>query len=347
MIRRLSDGKSRSVGFGEAACLLDLGVSHEFDTHVVRLVYSAMNTPLTIFDCDMDSGALIPVKSQMVKGAFRADNYITEQVLAISADGTEVPISLMYHRLTPLDGTAPCLLYGYGAYGVSLSASFDSNRLSLVDRGLVYAIVHVRGGGEMGNAWHHAGRAKYKIDGVADFVAAARYLVTKGYCAKSNIVSHGVSAGGALVAAAANMAPEIFSGVIAEAPFVDVLNTMLDATLPLTAQEWQEWGNPAASAAEFDQLARWSPYENVTAQPYPPVLAVIGLLDPRVTYWEAAKWVARLRAYQSGNSPILLRVNFNEGHVGSAGRIKKLVDTAVLYAFVLKVTGRALTASHA
>lgn len=346
MIRRLGDGKTRSVGFGEAACSLDLGVTHEFDTHVVRLLYSSMNTSLTTFDCDMDSGVLTPVKSQTVKGGFRADNYITERVLAISADGTQVPVSLMYHRRTPLDGTAPCVLYGYGAYGVSLSASFDSNRLSLVDRGLVYAVAHVRGGGEMGSAWHHAGRAKRKIDGIADFIAAARYLVARGYCGASNIVSHGVSAGGALVAAAANMAPEMFSGVIAEAPFVDVLNTMLDVTLPLTAQEWQEWGNPAASAVEFDQLASWSPYENVTAQPYPPVLAVIGLLDPRVTYWEPVKWVARLRARQTGDSPILLRINFNEGHIGSAGRIGKLADTALLYAFVLKVTGRALPASR-
>lgn len=344
MVMKLADGTTSPVELGEAVGALDLGISHEFDTHQVRLVYSSMNTPTTIVDCDMDSHAITLINVRRVSADFQADDYITRQILARSSDGTQVPISLLYHRQTPMDGTAPCMLNGYGAYGVSLPAQFDPARLSLVDRGWVHAIAHVRGGGEFGQAWHEAGRAARKPNGIDDFIGAAEHLVATGHCAAGRIVSHGISAGGALVAGALNKAPRLFSGVIAQAPFVDVLNTMLDGSLPLTAQEWQEWGNPIASLAEFSQLAAWSPYENVTKQAYPPVLAVIGLVDPKVTYWEAAKWVARLRTRQTGQAPILLKVDFNAGHTGSTGRMGQIADSALLQAFALKVTERASAA---
>lgn len=341
MVRRHSDGQTHAMSQGEAACALDLGVSHAFDTDVVRLVYSSMRTPPTVFDGDMNTGALTCIQRQSVGGGFDERAYLTKHVHAMSDDGVRVPVSLIVRRDTPLDGTAPCLLYGYGAYGVSLPAHFDADRLSLVDRGFVWAIAHVRGGGERGAAWHAAGKGEHKPNGVRDFIAAASTLVSEGYAAPGRIVVHGVSAGGALVGAAVNATPHTFAAVIAEAPFVDVLNTMLDATLPLTPLEWSEWGNPVASMQAFEQIARWSPYENVKPQAYPPVLAIHALTDPRVTYWEAAKWTARLRACQTAEAPILLKTRFQAGHSGASGRRDRIVDTALRHAFALKAVGLA------
>lgn len=341
MIRRHSDGQTRVLSLGDAACALDLGVSHAFDTDVVRLVYSSMRTPPTVFDCDMNTGVLTCIWVQPVGGGFDERAYMTKHIHAMSEDGVQVPVSLIVRRDTPLDGTAPCLLYGYGAYGVSLPAHFDADRLSLVDRGFVWAIAHVRGGGERGAEWHAAGKSEHKPNGIRDFIAAARMLVSEGYAASGRIVAHGVSAGGALVGAAVNATPDAFAAVIAEAPFVDVLNTMLDATLPLTPLEWPEWGNPAASAQAFEQIARWSPYENVKLQAYPPVLAIHALTDPRVTYWEAAKWTARLRACQHADAPILLKTRFHAGHAGASGRRDRIADAALRHAFALKAVGLA------
>lgn len=341
MIRRHSDGQTRAISLGEAAGALDLGVGHEFDTDVVRLFYSAMCTPPTVFDGDMNTGALTCIWRQSIGGEFDERAYLTKHIHAISDDGVRVPISLIVRRDIPLDSTAPCLLYGYGAYGVSLPAHFDADRLSLVDRGFVWAIAHVRGGGERGAMWHAAGKGEHKQNGVRDFVAAARTLVSEGYAAPGRIVAHGVSAGGALVGAAVNAAPHTFAAVIAEAPFVDVLNTMLDVTLPLTPLEWSEWGNPVASMQAFEQIARWSPYENVKPQAYPPVLAIHALTDPRVTYWEAAKWTARLRACQTADAPILLKTRFYAGHGGASGRRDRIADAALRHAFALKAVGLA------
>jgi oligopeptidase B len=340
-VRRHSDGDIRAVPLGQGSCALDLGVTHAFDTDALRLVYSSMRTPMTVFDVDMNSGALTRVSAQTIDGAFDEANYVTRQIQATADDGSTVPVSLIFHRNTALDSTAPCLLFGYGAYGVSIPAHFDAHRLSLVDRGFIYAIAHVRGGGERGVAWHAAGKGANKLVGVRDFIAAARALVEQGYAGIDRIVAHGVSAGGALLGAAMNEAPDVFAAVIAEAPFVDVLNTMLDASLPLTALEWPEWGNPAVSKEAFEQIASWSPYENVKVQAYPPVLAVQALTDPRVTYWEPAKWTARLRERQTRDAPILLSTRIDAGHTGSASRLDRIADTALLYAFAIKVTGLA------
>ena len=336
MIRRHSDGQTRALSLGDATCALDLGVSYEFDTDVVRLVYSSMCTPPTVFDGDMNTGALTCIWVQPVGGGFDERAYMTKRIHAISDDGVQVPVSLIVRRDTPLDSSAPCLLYGYGAYGVSLPAQFDADRLSLVDRGFVWAIAHVRGGGERGAEWHTAGKREHKTNGIRDFIAAARMLVSEGYVASGRIVAHGVSAGGALVGAAVNAAPDAFCGVIAEAPFVDVLNTMSDATLPLTPLEWPEWGNPASSALAFEQIALWSPYENVKLQAYPPVLAMHALTDPRVAYWESAKWTARLRACQLADAPILLKTRFRAGHAGASRRSDRIADAALRHAFALK-----------
>lgn len=339
VVRRHADGRTSSFDFGGGFYSLDLSASYEFDTDIVRLVFSSMAQPPITFDGDMESGNLIPVKTQRLNEYFRSSDYRVLRIHATTSDGMQVPISILAHRRTLFDGTAPCLLYGYGAYGVSLPANFDSQRLSLVDRGFIYAIAHVRGGGEMGMEWHSAGRGPNKLRGILDFIAVAQHLVKKGYCAEGNIVCHGISAGGALVAAAVNLAPAIFSGLVAEAPFVDVLNTMLDESLPLTALEWKEWGNPLASKKEFELIANWSPYDNVVPQKYPPVLALAGLSDPRVTYWEAAKWTARIRARQTSSAPILLNVKWNAGHIGATDRLERISTVALIYAFVLKAAG--------
>ncbi|WP_420223750.1 prolyl oligopeptidase family serine peptidase [Pigmentiphaga litoralis] len=339
VILKLDDGDRRVIDFEGGPGALDLGPAHEFDTSHVRLIRSSMHIPDRTFDCDMDTGQLTLIRVRSVGAGFDEADYICRRTHATSRDGTQVPVSVLFHRRTRLDGTAPCLCYGYGAYGISLPAAFDPLRLSLVDRGWVIAIVHVRGGGENGAAWHHAGRAALKPNGIADFVAAVRHLVEDRWCAPKAVVSHGMSAGGTLVAGALNQAPELFAGVIAQAPFVDVLNTMMDTTLPLTSVEWQEWGNPGASDVEYNQTAAWSPYENILAQTYPPVLAIAALRDSQVTYWEAAKWIAKLRKHQKGDAPKLLDMRVDAGHAGSPGQHGKVADAALMYAFALKVTG--------
>jgi oligopeptidase B len=346
MVRRHADGRVRAIPLGDATCALDFGATHEFDTGLVRLVYSSMRTPPTVFDADMDTGTLTRVWVQSIGGGFDENLYITKHTHAISDDGVRVPVSLVARRDTRLNGTAPCLLYGYGAYGVSLPAHFDADRLGLLNRGFVWAIAHVRGGGELGAQWHDAGKGQHKLNGVRDFLAAARMLVNEGYTAPGRIVAHGVSAGGALVGAALNTSPETFAAIVVEAPFVDVLNTMSDATLPLTPLEWPEWGDPIGSAQACEQLANWSPYENVTAQSYPSVLAMQALADPRVTYWEAAKWTARLRAHQLSQAPILLKIRIDAGHGGASGRQDRLADAALRHAFVLRAVGCASPMHH-
>ena len=250
-------------------------------------------------------------------------------------------MSVLYRKDTPLDGSAPCLLYGYGSYGISIPASFNTNCLSLVDRGFVYAIAHIRGGKEKGYAWYSKGRREFKRNTFTDFLAAADHLVGEGFTAHERIVAQGGSAGGMLMGAVANMGGEKFGGIIAEVPFVDVLNTMLDDTLPLTPPEWPEWGNPIASREAYDYIAGYSPYDNVTAKAYPAILAVGGLTDPRVTYWEPAKWVARLRALKTGDSLLMLKTNMEAGHGGASGRFDRLKEVALVQAFALKVAGQA------
>ena len=265
--------------------------------------------------------------------------YVTRRLQVPAGDGETVPVSLLYRKDTPLDGSAPCLLYGYGSYGITIPASFNTNCLSLVDRGFVYAIAHIRGGKDKGFRWYRDGRRQAKMNTFTDFIAAARHLADEGFTSPDRIVAQGGSAGGMLMGAVVNMAPEAFGGIIAEVPFVDVLNTMLDDTLPLTPPEWPEWGNPVASQDDYRTIAAYSPYDNVTAQAYPPILAVGGLTDPRVTYWEPAKWVARLRERRSNEAALFLKTNMEAGHGGASGRFDRLKEVALVYAFALKVAG--------
>ena len=340
VIRERASGAEHAIAFDEEAYSLGLQGSLEYDTDIIRFSYSSMTTPSQQFDYNMRSRERSLLKTQEVPSGHDPDDYITRRVMANAADGETVPVSLLYHKDTPLNGSAPCLLYGYGAYGITIPASFNTNALSLVGRGFIYAIAHIRGGKDKGFAWYEQGRREHKSNTFTDFIAAADHLVAEGFTAHDRIVAEGGSAGGMLMGAVANMAPEKFGAIIAAVPFVDVLNTMLDDTLPLTPPEWPEWGNPIASKADYETIASYSPYDNLAAKAYPPILAIAGLTDPRVTYWEPAKWIAKLREKTTGDAPLFLKTNMDAGHGGAAGRFQRLEEIAYEYAFALKVTGR-------
>ncbi len=340
VIRDRATGEEHAIAFAEEAYSLGLSGSYEYDTQTIRFSYSSMTTPSQLFDYNMRTRERTLLKTQEVPSGHNPDDYVTRRLLAPAADGELVPVSIVYRRNTPLDGTAPALLYGYGSYGASIPAAFNTNILSLVDRGFVYAIAHIRGGKDKGYAWYEDGKRAKKMNTFTDFIAAARHLVREGFTSHDRIVAHGGSAGGMLMGAVANMAPEAFGGIIAEVPFVDVLTTMLDATLPLTPPEWPEWGNPIASAEDYRTIASYSPYDNVSARAYPPILAVAGLTDPRVTYWEPAKWVAKLRAMKTDDNPVLFKINMKSGHAGASGRFSRLEEVAFTHAFALKVAGK-------
>lgn len=339
VIRRWADGAEHSIAFDEEAYSLGMSPGYEFDTANLRFGYSSMTTPSQVFDYDMNTRERTLRKAQQVPSGHNSADYITQRVFAPAPDGEMVPVSLLYRATTPLDGSAPLLLYGYGSYGLVMPASFSTNRLSLVDRGFVYAIAHIRGGKDKGYRWYREGRREKKVNTFTDFIAAGRYLAANGFTQPGQIVAHGGSAGGMLMGAVANMAPELFLGLIAEVPFVDVLNTMLDDTLPLTPPEWPEWGNPITSAEDYKTIAAYSPYDNVSALPYPHILALAGLTDPRVTYWEPAKWMAKLREHNQGANMLLLRTNMEAGHGGASGRFDRLKEVALAYAFALKIAG--------
>ena len=341
VVRDLRDGREHVIAFDEDAYDLMLVPSLEFGTNELRFAYSSMTTPLSVFDYDMDARTRVRRKVQEIPSGHDPAAYVTRRIHARAPDGEEVPVSLLYRKDTPLDGSAPCLLYGYGSYGNSMEAAFNANRLSLVDRGFVYAIAHIRGGKEKGYRWYREGKLLNKKNTFTDFIAAGEALAEQGITARGRIVAHGGSAGGMLMGAVANMAPDLFLGIVADVPFVDVLNTMSDPSLPLTPPEWPEWGNPIEDAAARAYIASYSPYENVTAQAYPHILATAGLTDPRVTYWEPAKWVARLRERTTGDRLLLLRTNMEAGHAGKSGRFEYLREVALKYAFVLKIAGKA------
>ncbi|MCR4265317.1 S9 family peptidase [Nitratireductor sp. ZSWI3] len=339
VVRARASGEEHTIAFDEEAYSLGLHGSYEYDTDTLRFSYSSMTTPEQVFDYDMRTRKRTLLKTQEVPSGHDPEDYVTRRLMAPAGDGELVPISLVHRKGLALDGSAPCLLYGYGAYGMAIPASFNTNCLSLVDRGFVYAIAHIRGGKEKGYTWYEDGKREKKINSFTDFIACARHLVAEGYTSHDRIVAEGGSAGGMLMGAVANMAPDAFGGIVAAVPFVDVLNTMLDDTLPLTPPEWPEWGNPIALRSDYDTIAAYSPYDNVGEKPYPPILALAGLTDPRVTYWEPAKWVARLRQRGTGTNPVLLRTNLDAGHAGASGRFTRLEEKALTYAFVLKVTG--------
>jgi oligopeptidase B len=339
VIRRWTDSAEHSIALDEEAYSLGMSPGYEFDTANLRFGYSSMTTPSQVFDYDMNTRERTLRKTQEVPSGHNPADYITRRVFAPAPDGEMVPVSLLYRASTPLDGSAPLLLYGYGSYGISMPASFSTNRLGLVDRGFVYAIAHIRGGKDKGYRWYREGRREKKLNTFTDFIAAGRHLAESGFTQPGRIVAHGGSAGGMLMGAVANMAPELFLGLIAEVPFVDVLNTMLDDTLPLTPPEWPEWGNPITSPEDYKTIAAYSPYDNVNALPYPHTLALAGLTDPRVTYWEPAKWMAKLREHNQGANMLLLRTNMEAGHGGASGRFDRLKEVALAYAFALKIAG--------
>lgn len=335
VIRDLTDGGERAIAFDEEAYSLSLIDLKDGEGDVLRFVYASMTTPDQTFDYDMASNTRTLRKVREVPSGHDPERYLTSRVYASAPDGEQVPLSIVHARTTRIDGSAPVLLYAYGAYGYATPASFSSGRLSLLDRGFIFAIAHVRGGTDKGWSWYEDGKLDRKTNTFEDFIAAARHLVAQGYTAAGRIVGQGGSAGGMLIGAVANRAPDLFGGLIAEVPFVDVLNTMLDAELPLTPPEWLEWGNPITDHDVFESMRRYSPYDTVAAQRYPAILALGGLTDPRVTYWEPAKWVARLRATMTSGGPVLLRTNMEAGHGGASGRFDRLEEVALAYAFAL------------
>jgi oligopeptidase B len=322
-----------------------MSAGYEFDTTTLRFTYSSMTTPAQVFDYDMESRTRVLRKTQEVPSGHDPADYVTRRLLAPAPDGQTVPVSVLYRKGTPLDGSAPLFLYGYGAYGISIPAAFNTSRLSLVDRGFVFAIAHIRGGKDKGYRWYTEGKLARKLNTFTDFIAAGKYLAGERYTSRGRIVANGGSAGGMLMGVVANMAPDLFLGIIADVPFVDVLNTMLDENLPLTPPEWPEWGNPIASSEEFAIIRAYSPYDNVAAKAYPHIFAYGGLTDPRVTYWEPAKWVARLRYLNTSDNMILLKTNMEAGHGGASGRFEQLKEVALDYAFALKIAGKAPSAS--
>jgi oligopeptidase B len=339
VIRLFADGAEHEIAFAEETYALGISPGYEYDTTTLRFTYSSMTTPAQVFDYDMEKRERTLRKTQVIPSGHDPANYVTRRVMAPARDGETVPATLLYRKETKLDGSAPLLLYGYGAYGMTIPASFSTTALSLVDRGFIYAIAHVRGGQDKGYRWYKDGKREKKVNTFTDFIAVGEFLAREKFTPHGRIVAHGGSAGGMLMGAIANMAPDLFLGVIAEVPFVDVLTTMLDTSLPLTPPEWPEWGNPIESAEAYRTIAAYSPYDNVRAQAYPHILALAGLTDPRVTYWEPAKWVARLRELKTDDHLLLLRTNMEAGHAGASGRFERMKEVALAYAFALKIAG--------
>ena len=340
VIRDMNSGEEHSIAFDEEAYSLGIGEMREYDTDTLRFTYSSMTTPGQVFDYNLKTRERVLRKTQEIPSGHDASLYKTRRVQALAHDGENIPVTLLYKKSTPLDGSAPLWLYGYGSYGISMPAGFNTNILSLVDRGFIYAIAHIRGGQEKGRYWYKTGKLEHKTNTFKDFISAGQYLIDAKFTSKGKIIAQGGSAGGMLMGAVANMAPDMFNGIVAEVPFVDVLTTMLDDTLPLTPPEWPEWGNPIESAEAYKTIASYSPVDNVRAMAYPHLFAIGGLTDPRVTYWEPAKWVARLREFNTGNNLLLMKINMGAGHGGASGRFDRLKEVAEVYAFGLKVAGK-------
>ncbi|MGA0605462.1 S9 family peptidase [Phenylobacterium sp. VNQ135] len=329
------DGGEHVVDFDEEAYALNLETGFEYGTTLTRFVYQSPTTPRQWFDYDMATRERTLRKTQEVPSGHDPALYVARRLQATAADGEQVPITLLMRKDVAMDGTAPVLLYGYGSYGHAMEPSFSIRNLSLVDRGWIWATAHIRGGSDKGWGWFLDGRKEKKPNTFTDFIACAEHLIAEGYARPGKIAAYGGSAGGMLMGAVANLRPDLWGAIIAAVPFVDVLNTMSDTSLPLTPPEWPEWGNPIEDAAAYDLIASYSPYDQVKAQAYPPVLATGGLSDPRVTYWEPAKWVAKLRDHSTGAAPILLKINMEAGHGGASGRFDFLKEIALDYAFAI------------
>jgi oligopeptidase B len=331
----LRSGKSNRIAFPEPAYAAYSYINHVYDTTDFRYAYQSPVTPPSVFSYDMEKGTSTLLKQKDVPGGYDRDRYQVDELYAVASDGVHIPISVLRLKSAKLDGTGPLYLYGYGSYGISIDMNFNSNIFSLVDRGVVYAVAHVRGGGEMGKAWHDAGRMMNKKTTFTDFIACAEDLLKRGYGSKDRLVIEGRSAGGLLMGAVLNLRPDLFHAAIVGVPFVDVINTMLDESLPLTVGEFEEWGNPKEKAA-FDYMISYSPYDNVAAKPYPNMLVKTSFNDSQVMYWEPAKYVAKMRAMRTDKNILLLKTNLSPaGHGGASGRYDRLHESAFDYAFIL------------
>jgi oligopeptidase B len=326
--------ESHRITTDESDFAISLASNPEFNTGTLRFNYQSMVTPSSVYDYDMATKERKLLKRQEVLGGYDPSRYEARRVWAVARDGTKVPISIVHKKGIALDGKAPLLLYGYGSYGASGAPTFSSNRLSLLDRGVIYANAYIRGGGEMGEEWREQGRMMQKMNTFTDFIDCADFLVKNRYTSSDRLVIHGGSAGGLLVGAVTNMRPGLFKAVVAQVPFVDVINTMLDASLPLTTSEYLEWGNPNEKPA-FDYIMKYSPYDNIKAANYPAMLVQVSLNDSQVPYWEGTKLVAKLRAVKTDRNPLLLKANMGAGHGGSSGRYDALRETAFTYSFML------------
>ena len=340
-VHDLASGTSHDVAFPESAYGVFPGGNAEFETKVVRFTYSSLVTPNSVFDYAMDLRTRELRKRDEVLGGYDPSLYTVERTYATARDGAQVPVSLVYRTGLKRDGKRPLLLYAYGSYGATMEPTFSSVRFSLVDRDITYAIAHIRGGEEMGRQWYDDGKMMKKQNTFTDFIDVAEHLVREGYTARDRIIAHGGSAGGLLMGVVANMRPDLWKVVVADVPFVDVINTMLDASIPLTAQEWEQWGNPQ-NPEHYRYMRQYSPYDNVTRQDYPRMLVISGLNDSRVAFWEPTKWVARLRATKTDGNPLLLKMQMGAGHGGGSGRYERYREMAFRYAFMIDQVGQGL-----
>jgi oligopeptidase B len=339
LVLRTYAGEETRIPFAEASYSAGFGGNPEFAPAAYRLFYSSMVTPQTVYDYHPQSAELETLKVQEIPSGYDPSLYRTERLMAPARDGKQVPVSIVYPRDFAKDGSGKVMLYGYGAYGIAIPPSFSTSRISLLDRGWAYAIAHIRGGDDLGYDWFLQGKLDQRTNSFNDFVDAAKGLISAGFTKPGKIAIQGGSAGGQLMGAVANSDPELWGAVVADVPFVDALNTMLDDTLPLTPGEWPEWGNPITDKAAFELIRGYSPYDNVKPQTYPPMLITGGLNDPRVTYWEPAKWAAKLRATKTDGNVLLLKINMGAGHGGKSGRWEHLREIAEAYAFVLTQVG--------
>ena len=333
-----ASGETHVLDFGEAVFRSNPGDNFEFDSTTYRYEFESMTTPDSVFDYDLVKRERTLIKEQEIPGGFNRNDYRSERLLATARDGTKIPVSLVYRKDTEMDGNSPLLQYGYGSYGFSYPVTFSSSRLSLLDRGFVVAVAHIRGGSEMGRQWYLDGRQHNKLNTFTDFIDVSRFLIAQSYTSPEHLYARGASAGGLLMGAVVNMAPEVYNGVIAGVPFVDVITTMLDPDIPLTTSEYDEWGNPNVKE-DYDYMLAYSPYDQVARQTYPNMLVTSGLHDSQVQYWEPTKWVAKLREYKTDDNLLLLKTNMQAGHSGKTGRFQYLEDIALEYGFLLVLEG--------
>ena len=333
-----SGAEEHYLKFDEPAYTAEFGANPQLDTATLRFEYTSLTTPVSVYDYDMRKRTKRLLKREEVLGGFDHTNYVTERCHACAHDGSEIPLSLVYRKGMERNGQNPALLYGYGSYGVSMDPAFSSPRLSLIDRGFVFAIAHVRGGQELGRQWYEDGKLLKKKNTFTDFIVCAEYLIRENFTNPDKLFAMGRSAGGLLMGAIVNMRPELFKGIVAEVPFVDVVTTMLDSSIPLTTGEYDEWGDPNEKAY-YDYMASYSPYDNVDAKNYPHMLVTAGLYDSQVQYWEPAKWVAKLRDLKTDSNRLLLKTNMDAGHGGASGRFRRHRETAFSYAFLLDLAG--------